>query len=88
VRTYSTTVAHYSASGVLNEPWREIKQSKKDELLKVMEMIWITLSHSQKEALIAEATRASSLNSTIAAFQEIQMEALKVKPVKEKEVNK
>lgn len=67
----------------LKELLHGIKPSKKDELLEVMEKTWITLNLSQKEALIAQATRASSLNQAIARFQETQMEALKVKKVKE-----
>lgn len=47
------------------ERWHEIRQSKKDELLVEMEKIWTTLSLSQKEALIQEATRALHLNQTI-----------------------
>lgn len=49
-----------------NERWRATRQSKKDVLLEEMARIWITLSPSQKEALMHEAIRASRLNQAIA----------------------
>jgi hypothetical protein len=45
--------------------WRATRQSKKDVLLEEMAKIWITLSPSQKEALMHEAIRASRLNQAI-----------------------
>ena len=46
-----------------------IKQLLKDELSVEMVKIWTTLAHSQKEALLQEATRAWYLNQAIEAFR-------------------
>jgi hypothetical protein len=57
----------------LNARLREMRQLKMDESLEEMAKIWITLSHSQKEGLIQEATRASQLNQAIAHLPAIKM---------------
>jgi hypothetical protein len=54
----------------LNARLREMRQLKMDESLEEMAKIWTTLSLSQKEGLIQEATRASQLNQAIEAFRE------------------
>ena len=64
-------------------PLLAMSLTPQDELLKVMEKIWTTLNLSQKEALIAQATRASFLNQAIDHLLETQTAALKVKKVRE-----
>jgi hypothetical protein len=57
----------------LNARLREMRQLKMDESLEEMAKIWTTLSPSQKEGLIQEATRASQLNQAIAHLPAIKM---------------
>lgn len=58
----------------MNEQLQETNLMPKDEPLREMEKIWITLSPSQKEALLQEATRASHLNQAIARFRATKMD--------------
>lgn len=78
-----TTASLNSVPTVLKEPLQGMPQMQKDELLREMERIWTTLSLSQKEVLVAQATRALCLNQAIDHLHETQMAALKVKEVRE-----
>lgn len=59
-----------------------MKLLKKDVFLEEIEKIWITLSPSQREALMLEAIRGSHLNRAIEALPAIQMEVSKANALK------
>lgn len=54
----------------MNELLLETPLMRQDALLREMVKIWTTLGHSQKEALLQEATRAWYLNQAIEALRE------------------
>lgn len=75
MKTSYTTPNQNSVKTDPNVPSPVMKRLKTDELLEVMGKIWTTLSLSQKEALVAEATRAWYLNQAIEAFRATPTEA-------------
>mgnify|MGYP003454018724 FL=1 len=68
-----TTVPQNNEKTEVNEPLHVTKLMQTDARLREMVRIWITLSPSQKEALMHEATRASRLNLAIEAFRGTEM---------------
>lgn len=81
--TRNTIAALKSDRIGLNGHLHETKLLRMDESLEVMAKIWITLSPSQKEALIAEATRASRLNRAIEAFNETKTDPSEINEASE-----
>lgn len=60
----------------MNELLLETPLMRQDALLREMVKIWTILSHSQKEALLQEATRAWYLNQAIEALRATKTDRL------------
>ena len=67
-----TTAPQNNEKTEVNEPLHVTKLMQTDARLREMVRIWITLSPSQKEALMHEAIRASRLNHAIAHLPAMQ----------------